>query len=234
MPISSTGVDDNPWFISTSALQIFADQWFFAGPMGGVVFRTPVWGVTTSGSTHPRTELRETNSIGDQVNWITSSFRVSSLSVAMEVNQVPNVTLAGTLTAIIIGQIKGSGLSGSTSSALAMMQYRYFPSTQTGQVVVQVTLNPAVSTATTYTFPSATNIGLNQSFSYEMTVTSDPVTGVPSLAVTVNGDTLYPPIFAAWSAHTVYFKAGNYLRDNSAEATGFGQVTIYGLNLTHT
>jgi hypothetical protein len=31
----------------------------------------------------------------------------------------------------------------------------------------------------------------------------------------------------------VYFKAGCYVKANSGVATGFGQVTIYGLNLTH-
>jgi hypothetical protein len=232
LPVSETGVDDSPWFITTAELQPYADSYFYAGALGGVVFRTPVSGVHTSGSENPRTELRETNFLGTLVDWAPTYYALSSLSATMQVNQVHNVTVSGLTAQIIIGQIKGTGTGNSTDNPIAMMQYRYYSATQTGRVVVQVATSPTSEDSTTYTFPSALNVRLNQTFTYEMVLTKDTTTGGPSFAITVNTDTIYPPLSVSWSAHQVYFKAGSYLK-YSAESTGLGQLTFFALNATH-
>jgi hypothetical protein len=232
LPISETGEDDSPWFVTTAELQTFSDAYFYVGAHGGVVFRTPVWGVHTSGSQYPRSELRETKN-GKNIDWYPSAYRLSSLSAALEVNEVPSMTSSGTNAQVVIGQIKGSGSGSSTTTALVIMWYRYIPTAQAGYVTAQVALDPAAAVSTYYTFASTSNVRLNQSLSYDLMLTSDSVTGLLSLAITVNGETVNRALSTSWSVNSVYFKAGCYIKANSGVATGFGQVTVYGLNLTH-
>jgi hypothetical protein len=232
LPISETGEDDSPWFITTAELQSFSDAYFYAGSQGGVVLRTPVWGVHTSGTKYPRTELRETED-GSNINWYPRASRLSSLSAVLEVNEVPSMTSSSTDAQVVIGQIKGSGVGSSSSGQMVMMWYRYSSTAQYGYVTAQVALDPTVDTTTYYTFASAVNIRLNQSLAYEMTLTTDAVTGLLSLAITVNGVTVKPLLSSSWSVNSVYFKAGCYIKANSGVASGFGQVTMFGLNMTH-
>ena len=50
------------------------DPWFIVAPDGGVRFRAPVNGVTTSGSNYPRSELREmTNNGQEKASWSSNS-----------------------------------------------------------------------------------------------------------------------------------------------------------------
>lgn len=199
----------------------------------GLVFHVPVWGVHTSGSENPRSELRETDSSGNNVYWYPNYYALSQLTVTMAVNQVPNVTVAGIATEIVIGQIKGGGTGGSTGNPIAMMQYRYTPSKKTGYVMVQVQADPISGVTTNYKFTSASNVPLNQTFSYTMALTTNLLTGCPSLSLTVNSQTSVAPLACSWNNNTVYFKAGAYLRDNSEVATGAGEVIFYSLNALH-
>jgi hypothetical protein len=70
------GPSENPTEIKQPALATFkSDPWFIVSPGGqGVRFRAPVSGVTTDGSTYPRSELREmTNNGQSNASWSTSS-----------------------------------------------------------------------------------------------------------------------------------------------------------------
>jgi hypothetical protein len=218
--------------ISTAMLQTYTSQYFHSASSVGVAFYTPVEGAHTSGSKNCRTELRETDISGKNINW-SPTFAQSSLSATLAINAVPTV-MAGVskLTYIDIGQIKGSGASGSTTNPLVIMQYRYSPSTSTAKVLAQVYLDPAVGTATDYFL--ASGIGLNQTFSYKLSVGRDPNnSGLPSLTISVNGVEAQPPLNPAWAANTVFFKAGVYLGVNSTYATGYGQATFYAVDATH-
>jgi hypothetical protein len=73
LPIGSSG---QPTEIKNSSLKNYAhDSCFRVNSAGsGVVFRAPVNGVTTKGSSYPRSELREMQSGGDSMaNWSTKS-----------------------------------------------------------------------------------------------------------------------------------------------------------------
>jgi hypothetical protein len=231
LPISATGEDDSPEFITTSELQTYVSPYLYVSPTRGVVFYTPVIGVHTSGSSNPRTELRETFSDGSHHDWLTT-YAVSTLTASLAVNAVPVVKTGSTKYAyVVIGQIKGSGTLGSTSLPLAILQYRFTPSTSTGKVIAQIWSDVTVSTATSYVI--ATGIPLNQTITYGMTVAKDPLNGGPTLLISVNGVLLSPTMNVNWVGNTVYFKAGCYSGDNSSYATGFGQVTFYSLNVGH-
>lgn len=65
-----TGSQDNPTQIDPTPLLSFIDlNWFHTSTGGGVAFRAPVNGVTTSGSGYPRSELREMAANGKPASW---------------------------------------------------------------------------------------------------------------------------------------------------------------------
>jgi hypothetical protein len=68
LPVDSKGASGSscdPSEISQPALAGFTDQWFKVTPNGqAVVFRANIEGCTTSGSSYPRSELREMTSNG--------------------------------------------------------------------------------------------------------------------------------------------------------------------------
>jgi hypothetical protein len=230
LPVSSTdgGVSMS---ITTAALQTYSSMYFYSTPAGSVTFYTPVEGAHTPGSENCRTELRETDVRGKNINWLPTG--QSTLSATLAVNAVPTLKPGvKKLIFVDIGQIKGSAAPGSTSNPLAIMQYRYTPSTLMGKVLVQVYLDPAFSVATDYVL--ATNVPLNQTFAYSMSVGQDTVTGNLFLTLSVNGVTARPILNPSWASNSVYFKAGSYLGDNSTFATGYGQASFYSLTATHT
>lgn len=60
----------DPTEIDPTALGTFSDpNWFHTTPDGGVAFRAPVNGATTSGSDYPRSELREMAPRGKLASW---------------------------------------------------------------------------------------------------------------------------------------------------------------------
>jgi hypothetical protein len=68
------GQEEKPTEIKQPALATYKSAEYFTVVNGGIRFRAPVNGVTTSGSLYPRSELREmTNSGADQASWSTST-----------------------------------------------------------------------------------------------------------------------------------------------------------------
>lgn len=69
-----TGPKDNPTEISPAGLNTFSDpNWFHLTPENGVAFTAPVNGITTSGSSYPRCELREMAANGKAASWTSKS-----------------------------------------------------------------------------------------------------------------------------------------------------------------
>jgi hypothetical protein len=84
-----TGSEGKPTEVSQPKLKTFsADPWFTtAAGCTGVQFRAAVNGVTTSGSSYPRSELREMAG-GDQASWSTTE-GTSTLTVDTSVTHLP-------------------------------------------------------------------------------------------------------------------------------------------------
>ncbi len=81
-----TGSDGHPTEIKQPQLAGYSvDPWFIA--CDGVQFRAAVNGVTTSGSSYPRSELREMNG-GKEASWSTSS-GVSTMEIDEAITHLP-------------------------------------------------------------------------------------------------------------------------------------------------
>lgn len=196
-----------------SAAQLVAGYtnfYFYSAPDGAMIFWCPVIGATTSGTTFPRSELRElVNPNNASINWTGDGTHV--LRAQCQVTQQPS---AG---AIIIGQIHGY----SYSQRLVKLQFN------AGKVEAYVRNSPTLSGDTKFTYAS---VPLNGTINYEIKV----VDGVASIAV--NGVTNSHNFFAsdpAWRTNDFYFKAGSYVQDNSGVATEGGRVAFYQLSVSH-
>lgn len=79
-------------------------DYFMVNPAGGVRFRAPVNGVTTSGSGNPRSELREMNTDGSNASWSSSS-GAHELTVVEAVTHLPNPRTDGGNAGVVGAQI---------------------------------------------------------------------------------------------------------------------------------
>src|SRR5438132_7711918 len=77
-----TGSSGHPTEVKQPALATFADPlWFRAIGDIGVSFAAPVNGVTTSGSSNPRSELREMNADGSNASWSSTDGKTHTMIV---------------------------------------------------------------------------------------------------------------------------------------------------------
>jgi PKD repeat protein len=193
----------------------FTNAYFYTGTDGAMVFWAPINGATTSGTTSPRSELREELSPGDtSVNWILYGTHI--LDAQCKVLQVSSTK------EVIIGQIHAY-----SSAALPTVKIYY----NNGKVYGTVKTN-STDDSSDYDFPKVSS-GLSNSITYEIKV----VNGLVSIAI--NGITNSLNIFQtdpAYTNETQYFKAGDYCQDNSCSnpSTNLGaRVAFSALTLTH-
>lgn len=205
----SGGLAGSPAEIKYPSLQTYTSEFFYTGTDGAMVFWCPVIGVTTSGATAPRTELRELISGTDSsVNWTADGTHV--LRGQCRVTQQPDTG------DVIIGQVHGYPVQ-----RLVKVQYG------NGRVLVYIRQSLTASGDAKFTH----NVGANALIDYEIKV----VDGVAT--VTVNGVANSHDFVAsdpAWGTDsTFYFKAGAYLQDNAGPVTEGGRVSFYQLSVTH-
>lgn len=95
------GKNGKPIEIRQPALGRYADARCFFVRGNAVVFRVPVDGVTTSGSSYPRSELREMTSDGsDEAAWSTTSSKTHGVRGVFAVTRLP-----GKKPAVVVAQI---------------------------------------------------------------------------------------------------------------------------------
>jgi hypothetical protein len=214
----------------------FTNAYFYTGPDGAMTFWSPDNGATTSGSTHPRSELREllnTNDTG--VNWTVYGSNVMTASCV--VSNVPADTGK-----VCIGQIhepttKPDG-SASANNELTMIMFDL-----AGQkIYANVSLDGNLTSSFGATYFTGTNVALGKPINYTVTV----VNGV--LTITINNVTKAWNLFSGtnfqghiaqnWdraSSNTVYFKAGSYNQTTNQCncATDGAKVAFYALSIYH-
>jgi Ca2+-binding RTX toxin-like protein len=215
-----TGTPGSPDIISTTTLDSgYTSQYFYTGSDGDMTFWCPVTGVTTSGSSFPRTELRETKADGTLYNWNVLD-GTATLSATLAVNQVPSTGI------IVCGQIHDNGAGGISGQPLIKLVFEYDSTTGTATIVAQIRSTPT-SSSTDYTL--ATGINLNSQFSYQIQLRSDL-----TLSVQINGVTQYStPIDPSWESQGLYFKAGDFIQDNIGTSMDGGKISFYALSVTH-
>jgi hypothetical protein len=202
--------DSGSTSIQPSALVAgYSSEWFYTGADGAMVFWAPVNGGTTSGSTYPRSELRELVSGVDHstaINWTVLGTHV--MTAQCRVLQVPSTGK------VIIGQIHGG------STPLCKIYYN------SGTLYTRVHTQPTGGTENQYEFGTS---GLNVPINYELRVED----GV--LTMTINGTThVFDFVTGSnWGGSEFYFKAGSYCQDNTGTSEEGARVAFYALNVTH-
>jgi hypothetical protein len=188
----------------------FTNQYFFTGPDGAMVFWCPVTGGTTSGSSYPRSELREMiDPSDDNVNW--TGYGTHTLAAQCKVTQQPPTSKK-----VIIGQIHGFNVD-----PLIKLQ------SSNGKIEALVKDKPAGGSDIKYTFAT---IGLNSNINYQIQVVNGWLT------LTVNGLVTNHNFFAtspAWTNQTFYFKAGDYCQEAGTNSAEGSSVRFYALTVAH-
>ncbi len=194
--------------VKQPALASYTSSYFYTAADGAMVFWCPVTGGTTSGTTFPRSELRELlDGRNSSVNWTGDGTHI--LNAQCRIVQLPSTPK------VIIGQVHGYN-----TQTLVKLQYN------DGTIEVNIRNSPTGSD-TKYKLFSAR---VGDVLTYQIKV----VDGVAT--VTVNGTAVTQNFFAsdaAWRDVTFYFKAGAYVQDNVGPDTEGGAVAFYQLSLTH-
>ncbi len=203
-----TGSGSSPNTVSPSKLLTgYRDPYFYLSPDdGGQMFMDPPTGITTSGSTHCRTELRELTPAGRQAAWQTT----------------------GTNTMTVTGKVvKGSGVTvaqvfdGGGGNTLCELQFNangfgLFYEESKGSGVTNPLNAPAA---------------LNMKYTFTLSLSK----GVLSVTINGKQVYTHTPS-AGTSKSTFYFKVGNYDQNTSAgpiSATAHSIVENYSVVVVH-
>jgi Alginate lyase len=195
-----TGSGTSPTTISPSALAAgYTDAYFYVAADGGHAFMDPQTGITTSGSKHCRTEMRENNSGGGQAAW--ASTGVNTMTVTGKVVQVGG----GAGGHVTIGQL----FNGTDSIPLCELEY------STSRGGFELLYEEAKGAGTTIDLKTPIALGSEYTFTLALSA------GV--LTVDVDGQVVYTHTpSAAIAAKRFYFKFGDY--DQTATAGAISDV----------
>ncbi len=216
---------DNKGDINGEALEIrnldkFESPYFYDAADGGMVFIAHTDGATTSGSTYPRTELREMN--GDKrAAWKPS--QGGTMTATLKVDEVPSFK-NGDPGRLVVGQIHGA------DEELVRLYWEnntvYFINDRAGPNNKEIKFNLLSADGKT------PDIALGEKFSYKIDARGD------TLKIEVHADgkiyTSTTPINAVWQSDSLYFKAGIYLATNEDSGSGRAKASFYGLDFGHT
>jgi hypothetical protein len=209
-----TGSGTSPMIVSPAELMAgFSNAYFHAADDGGQIFMDPATGITTSGSLHGRTEMREMTRGGQPAAWASSG--KNTLTVSGKVVRVGG----GANGSVTVGQI----FDGTHSIPLCELEY----AAKIGgfQLLYEETKGGG----------STTNLGvpvaLNTRYTFELALSN----GV--LTVAIDGLVAYTKTpTAAVAATSFYFKFGDYDQTASAGKITTAPYTIveaYAADVVH-
>ena len=221
LPVDSNGTNvGTSASISTAQLTNgYASAWFYTATNdGAMTFWVPDNGATTSGSTHPRSELREELSPGNtSVNW--TPYGTHILTATCVVSNVPSDTLK-----VCIGQVHEQ-VSGGDVVPMVMIMF-----VNNSKIYVNVWPDGNVDSSSSYNYGT---LSMGTLITYQIAVTN----GV--LSVTINNSNktfnLFGAGYANWQTNQVYFKAGAYSQTTNQCncATDGARVAFYSLTRYH-
>jgi poly(beta-D-mannuronate) lyase len=262
LPVDSSGAFSgaSDTILENDLANGYESDFFYTGPDGGLVMRSPVIGATTPNSSFARTELREMLRRGDasistrgagnipnENNWALSSQPAAAqsgaggvdgtLSVTMSVNNVTTTGTSGQVGRLIIGQIHAK------NDEPVRLYYRKLPSNTRGVIYAEHEIAGGADIRFEILGDSSNNatdpvdgVSLNERFTYEIIANGNMLTvNIYNDARNLLG---FADIDMSASGYDVlddfmYFKAGAYHVNNSADPAEFAQVTIYELSNTH-
>jgi hypothetical protein len=208
------GTGTSPTIISPQQLLAgFSNDYFYEAADGGQVFMDPATGVTTSGSLHCRTELREMTAAGVAAAWAATG--TNTMAVSGRVLQVGGGSSGRTTVAQIFNSDDSIPLCElEYSNSLGGFELLYEESSGAG---TYVDLKTPVPLGSQYAFALSLSNGV--------------------LTVGMNGNEVYSHIPSATiSAKTFYFKCGNYDQTATAGAistTPYSVVENYDIAVVH-
>ena len=221
LPVDSNGTNVGASAsISTAQLTNgYTSAWFYTATNdGAMTFWVPDNGATTSGSTHPRSELREELSPGNtSVNW--TPYGTHSLTATCVVSNVPSDTLK-----VCIGQVHEQ-VSGGDVVPMVMIMF-----VNNSKIYVNVWPDGNVDSSSSYNYGT---LSIGTPITYQIAVTNG------LLSVTINNSNktfnLFGAGYANWQTNQVYFKAGAYSQTTNQCncATDGAKVAFYSLTRYH-
>ncbi|MBC3950918.1 polysaccharide lyase family 7 protein [Pseudomonas folii] len=203
---------ETPALTVTTARVSSLNSPYFKVSSNGIVMWAPVTGSHSGTSDYPRTELRETLSNGNALNWLYNS-GTNTMVGALMVNQVPSTGK------IVVAQIHAKN----APTPLLKMVYRY--TAKGGFVDLEYRVKPAdEKSPVMYSTP----MPMNKAFTYSIQMAP---TG--KLTVMINNVAAQTTLNPAWYGYAFYFKAGVYTLDNVGYPTEGGKVTYTNLSTSH-
>jgi hypothetical protein len=200
--------------IPPDSLPSFSDDYYFTADDGGQIFMDPVHGTTSSGSKHPRTELREVDSSGSHVEWSASGS--NTLTVTGQVLQVGG----GAKGRVTVGQV----YNGTDSIPLFELEYS---NAAGGFVGVYEEAKGGASGLIDLNTP----VDLNSQYRFLLDLSNNQLT------VTINGNQVY------WTSPSdavinngFYFKAGAYDQTATAGPVStdvYTEIENYSIDVVH-
>ncbi|MHC1705655.1 MAG: polysaccharide lyase family 7 protein [Tenuifilaceae bacterium] len=210
-------LDANNAFTEIMSAQLVAgfnsDLFYTNPPDNSMVFKVPSNGATTSGSTYPRTELRQ---MSGGANWELLDPTEHYLTAQCKV-----ITVASAKPQTIIGQIHGSD---DESELLKLRWTGYLP----GQCFIEALYQANDAIRTEYKVKLAEGLSLGSLITYVISMKNGIIT------TTVNGNSASQTYTTNFYGTTdrYYFKAGNYLSYNGIDPIVIGQNQFYKLSLS--
>lgn len=231
-------------------------SYFYTNAHGGMTFRAPINGVKTSKNTkYVRTELREMLRRGDKQystkgvgpnNWVLSSAPLSEqkkagavdgkLTGTVAVDHVTTTGEKGKVGRVVFAQIHAK------KDVPVRLFYRKLPNNSKGSLYMShepsgekdIYFDLIGSRSSNLTNPDD-GVLLGEKFSYEITVQGNRL----NVSIMRQGhETVTQTVDMSNSGYDqaeqyVYFKAGAYLQDNTANDDDYAQVSYYALQNSH-
>lgn len=199
---------------------------------GGMVFRCPNLGGTTTNSNYSRTELREllaphdSNSKSDANNWTPEEG--GWLSGKLRVDRVSTTGESSKLGRVIVGQIHGP------ETEPMRLYYVKKPYEKTGRIYAAM---ESVGNRTRYSTDIVSNvdgkgIALGESFSYQIKLAGTRL-DVAIYRADGRKHTYTTSIDSAYLGLNLYFKAGVYNQNNTGDSSDYAQATFFVLRQRH-
>lgn len=185
-----TGTGTSPTTVAPPDLATFSNIYFYKADDGGQVFMDPATGVTTANSTHPRTELRESNANGASADW--SPAATNTMTVTGKVLKGSGVTIAQVFNG-------GDGIT------LAELQY------SSGGFTVFYEESRGGGGSTNLGNGTALNAQYTFTMAFSKNILTIAINGKPVYAHTPSGRIL---------TSKFYFKVGNYDQGSTAGTPG--------------
>jgi hypothetical protein len=191
----------------------FSNEYFYAGDDGGQIFMDPATGITTSGSQHCRSEMREMSPGGGGAAW--PSTGTNTMTVTGKVLKVGGGS-SGTVT---VGQV----FNGTDSIPLCELEY----STSLGGFKLLYEEAKGGGMTTNLETP----VALNERYEFELALNDG------KLFVSINGKQVYTRTPSpAIAAKRFYFKFGNYdqtAKSGPISSEPYTLVEVYTVKVVH-